>query len=347
MAALYSRCALSFASEVLVVRTCGLQAAPELRQQGRIWKRSGGMFGALGSVRGKKWKPFHSMYRANYLKEMRRKQEAEALAHQDEDDAVASGAAPSVRDDEPIVSTTPFQATRLLRAFDVFPNSDALIRFRTKVNVDLSRESVRGTCHLPHGLKTKVRVLAFCPDDEVDEMLKAGADVAGITEPIRRINQGWLGFDRCLASPKIMPQVMKVAKILGPRKMMPNPKSGTVVENIREAIREAKGGTLLEYRAEGAGDITVIIGDANFVDAKVLDNMKFFVQTLLRARPRTTTSTKTAATPMIAGLGQSAAVSEEAKDAYFLEAFLNLEPGGPAIGIDPLTIMPSSVGYFR
>merc|ERR1712203_945640 len=110
-------------------------------------------------------------------------------------------------------------------------------------------------------------------------MLAAGADVAGITDVVRRINQGWLEFDRCLATPAIMPQVMKIAKILGPKKLMPNPKSGTVVQNLKVAINEAKGGTLLEFRAEGAGEVRAIIADSEFSDAKVLDNMKFLVQT--------------------------------------------------------------------
>merc|ERR1712094_45664 len=112
---------------------------------------------------------------------------------------------------------------------------------------------------------------------------------------------------------------------------MPNPKSGTVVENLKEAIKEAKGGTLVEYRAEGAGEVNVTIGDVSFPDAKVLDNMKFFVQTLLRARPRNTAAaaTTSAATPMIASLGEpTASATAERKDSYFLEATLKLVPDG-------------------
>lgn len=241
-----------------------------------------------------------------------------------------------------------------MRAFDVFPEKEANITFWTKLNVDLTRESVRGTCHLPHGLQTKIRVLAFCPDDEVEEMLAAGADIAGITEPLRRINQGWLGFDRCLATAAIMPQVMKVSRVLGPRKLMPNPKSGTVVQNLKQAIKEAKGGTLLEYRAEGEGELKAVIGDPTFSDAKVLDNMKFLVQTILRARPRGTTSAasvvgessamkKAPGTPLIPTGGKSQA----SEDKYFLEARLQLGLKGPPICVDPDSMMPSSVGYFR
>mmetsp|Transcript_107521 Transcript_107521/g.302641 ORF Transcript_107521/g.302641 Transcript_107521/m.302641 type:complete len:338 (-) Transcript_107521:97-1110(-) len=308
---------------------------------------------ALGAVRTKKWKPFHSMYRANYIRKLRETQaeEARLAAERAKEEGISPIAAAAVAADEPRVATTPFQATRLMRAFDIFPEAGAKVEFWTRLNVDLSRESVRGTCHLPNGLQTSVKVLAFCPDDEVDEMLKAGADVAGITEPVRRINQGWLGFDRCVATPIIMPQVMKVAKILGPRKMMPNPKSGTVVQNLKQAIKDAKGGTLLEFRAEGDGELKATIADAAFSDAKVLENLKFFVQTLLRARPRGSGGSGAAGgkTPA-AGLiptPTSQKVGDEAKDAYFLDVAMRLGSKGPLVQIDPESIMPASVGYFR
>lgn len=307
---------------------------------------------ALGSVRTKKWKPFHNMYRANRLREIRKKQAEDAEAAEAEAAAALEGRSVVRKANEPRVATTPFQAARLMRAFDVLPEKEAKVEFWTRLNVDLTRESVRGTCHMPHGLDMKIRVLCFCPDDEIEEMLAAGADVAGISEPVRRINQGWLGFDRCLATPSIMPQVMKVAKVLGPRKLMPNPKSGTVVQNLKAAIKEAKGGTLVEYRAEGEGELRATIADASFSDAKVLENLKFLVQTLLRARPRTSgaggggetdAARKPAGTPLIGGKGQS----EEVKDFYFQEAHLRLGGKGPPIRMDPESMMPSSVGYFR
>ncbi|CAE8600808.1 unnamed protein product, partial [Polarella glacialis] len=253
--------------------------------------------------------------------------------------------------DEPRVATSPFQAARLMRAFDVFPDSSAEVTLWTRLNVDLTRESVRGICHLPHGLQSQIRVLAFCADDEIEEMLAAGADFAGISEPVRRINQGWLGFDRCLATPSIMPSVMKISKVLGPRKMMPNPKSGTVVQNLRTAIKEAKGGTLLEYRAEGQGELRAKIGDASFSDAKVLENMKFLVQALLRARPRASagaaTSGDTAGTRKPPGTALIPGAKDEVKDQYFLEAHIQFGDKGPPVRVDPESLLPSSVGYFR
>jgi len=312
--------------------------------------------GALGAIRTKKWKPFHNMYRSNFLRELGRKRAAkEAAAAAAGEGGVESSGAVAARafpqEDEPVVATTPFQAARIMRAFDTFPDPNAIIQFRTKLRVDLTRESVRGTCHLPHGLHTKVRVLAFCPDEDAEEMLRAGADFAGITEVTRRIGQGWFGFDRCLASPAIMPQVLKVAKILGPRKLMPNPKSGTVVLNLKQAIAEAKGGTLLEYRAEGAGDLQVAIGDASFSDAKLLDNVKFLVQTLLRNQPRAAAPKaggKTPGAPLIPGIGVTPeSAGNQVKESYFLDASLQLGDGGPLIRIVPDTMLPASVGYFR
>lgn len=321
---------------------------PWSEQAPAIWQRlPAGAAGAIGAVRTKKWKPFHNMYRANKLKDIRRKASDEAQAAAAEAGvAAASGQVnTSARSDEPRVATSPFQATRLLRAFDVFPEKASSVRFWTRLSVDLTREAIRGTCHLPHGLETDVRVLAFCPDDEAEEMLAAGADVAGITDVIRRINQGWFGFDRCLATPAIMPQVMGVAKILGPRRMMPNPRSGTVVANLKAAIKEAKGGTLLEYRAEGEGEVVVTIADASFADAQLLENMKFFVQTLLRARPRGAGAGGDAKkAPLIPGQQGKAA---DAKDAYFLEASLQLGAKGPLVRVDTDSMMPASVGYFR
>mmetsp|Transcript_12624 Transcript_12624/g.44700 ORF Transcript_12624/g.44700 Transcript_12624/m.44700 type:complete len:340 (-) Transcript_12624:55-1074(-) len=339
---------MAAASGRLYLRSCGhIIVSCAFHPATSSWSTAG-MVGALGAVRGKKYKPFHNMFRANKLREIRKKQtEATELAASA---AAQDGTSPvtAARPDEVRVATTPFQATRLMRAFDVFPEKSSTVQLWTRLNVDLSRESVRGTCHLPHGLQTKIRVLAFCPDDEAEEMLKAGADVAGITDPLRRIAQGWLGFDRCLATPLIMPQVMKVARVLGPRKLMPNPRSGTVVANLKAAIKEAKGGTLLEYRAEGEGEIRASIADTGFSDAQVLDNMKFFIQTLLRARPRGASGGGGAAAPkaLIPGT-PSPGGGKETQDAYFLEASIQLGAHGPVVRVDTDTMLPASVGYFR
>jgi len=318
------------------------------------WASSHGIPVHLGAVRTKKWKPFHSMYRANFLKELRRKQaeaDAAAQAQGSEASELFSPGLVTPRK-EPEVLTTPFQATRMMRAFDIFPQDGDTFQFWTRLNVDLTRESVRGTCNLPNGLARKVKIVAFCPDHEADEMIKAGADFAGITDISRRIGQGWLGFDKCLATPSIMVQVMKLARVLGPRKMMPNPKSGTVVTNLKQGIQEAKSGSLLEFRAEGEGEVRALIGDAAFTDAMLLDNLKFFVQTLMRNRPRGASGTPTgqpAPTPLIQAQSKpvAGASTESGSDTYFVEASLKLGASGPVIPLDCTTILPTSVGYYR
>ena len=124
-------------------------------------------------------------------------------------------------------------------------------------------------------------------DDEREEILEAGADFAGITEVTERIQKGWFGFDRCLATPDIMPQVLKVARILGPKKLLPNPKSGTVVTNLRQAILEAKSGAQVEFRAEGEGVINVRVARVpKLAHQEVLENVKFFVKEVLKQKPK-------------------------------------------------------------
>jgi len=134
------------------------------------------------------------------------------------------------------------------------------VTLATHLNVDLTRQSVRGVVNLPYALPAKIKVLAFCTDEEAKEMIALGADFAGITDVSQRIEKGWLGFDRCIATPSIMRRVLPLAKILGPAGLMPSPRSGTVVENLRVAIKETKAGNQLEYRAKGEGDCDAVIG---------------------------------------------------------------------------------------
>lgn len=113
-----------------------------------------------------------------------------------------------------MVSVTPFQGMRYIQAFHPDPSSAAEIRLTTRLAIDLSREAVRGVCQLPNGLQTKTKLLVFCRDDEAEEMKSLGADFAGLTAPIKKIQQGWTGFDRCIATPTTMKDVLKVFILL-------------------------------------------------------------------------------------------------------------------------------------
>ena len=238
-------------------------------------------------------------------------------------------AAPEILESAPVVSS-PFQAVKLLQAFHVSPLSER-VELALKLDVDLKRHSVRGIINLPHGIATEVKLLVFCPDNEADEMIKAGADFAGLTDIISRINKGWLGFDKCIATPAMMPHVLKVAKILGPKKLMPNPKSGNIVENLKLAIAETKAGGSVEFRAENDGEVVVPIGLTGFSDAAILDNFKCVVRELLKQKPRETKKVADA----------------KAKEPFFVMQASLRAGAGPMVAVDPDRMQLSSSGYFR
>jgi large subunit ribosomal protein L1 len=161
------------------------------------------------------------------------------------------------------------------------------ISLSLKLDVHVKRQSVRGVCQLPHGLRSNTKLLVFCSDFDAQEMLDAGADFAGMNELLQRIGKGWTGFDRCIATPAVMPQVMKVAKILGPKKLMPNPKSGTLVTDLKRAILESKSGAQLEYRTrETEPVVDVIVGSLDVPLQHNLDNIKFVVREVLKHKGR-------------------------------------------------------------
>ena len=238
-------------------------------------------------------------------------------------------AAPKILESAPVVSS-PFQAVKLLQAFN-FSSADR-VELALKLDVDLKRHSVRGIINLPHGIATEVKLLVFCPDNEAEEMIKAGADFAGLTDVIARINKGWLGFDKCITTPAMMPHVLKVAKILGPKKLMPNPKSGNIVENLKVAIAEAKAGGSVEFRAENEGDVLVPIGLTSFSDSNLLDNFKCVVRELLKQKPRET---------------KKAATDKMVKEPFFVMHASIKAGAGPKVGVDPERMQLSSSGYFR
>lgn len=170
-------------------------------------------------------------------------------------------------------------------------------------------------------------------------MLDAGADIAGLQDVIKKIQQGWTAFDRCIASPDVMRDVLKVARVLGPKRLMPSPKSGTVVEDLKAAINEIKGGGQMEYRAEGEGHVLVTIGDTNFSNAKLLDNIKSFYGHLLKMRPKTSGSSSN-------NMISDAKGKKGAAGNYFLECEV-WAGDGPHVLLDPDAVQPQSVGYFR
>ena len=145
-------------------------------------------------------------------------------------------------------------------------------------------QQVRGMVSLPHGTGAKVRVAVIARDAKADEAKAAGADVVGAEDLIEQIKAGTVDFDRCIATPDMMGLVGQVAKILGPKGLMPNPKLGTVTPDVKKAVEEAKAGAI-EFRAEKAGIIHAGVGKVSFDDKKLIENINAFISTIQRARP--------------------------------------------------------------
>jgi large subunit ribosomal protein L1 len=145
-------------------------------------------------------------------------------------------------------------------------------------------QMVRGTCVLPHGTGKTLRVLAFAKAEKEKEARDAGADYVGGEELAKKIQEGWLEFDKAVATPDMMGVVGKLGKILGPRGMMPNPKVGTVTFDIGKAVSELKGGKV-EFRVEKAGIVHCPIGRVSFGPDKLAENLKALMESIIRLKP--------------------------------------------------------------
>ncbi len=158
------------------------------------------------------------------------------------------------------------------------------IAVRLGVNPRHADQMVRGAVVLPHGTGKEARVLVFARGDKANEARDAGADYVGAEELAEKIQEGWLDFDTAVATPDMMSIVGRLGRILGPRGLMPNPKSGTVTTDLAPAIKEIKQGKV-EFRTERGGIVHGIIGKVSFGTEKLLDNFYTFMDTIIRARP--------------------------------------------------------------
>jgi len=146
-------------------------------------------------------------------------------------------------------------------------------------------QMVRGVCVLPNGSGRTLRVGVFARGAKAEEAKKAGADVVGAEDLVEIVNGGTIDFDRCIATPDMMPLVGRLGKVLGPRGMMPNPKVGTVTLDIANAVAAAKGGSV-EFRVEKAGIVHAGVGKASFSAEKLAENIRAFVDSVLKAKPQ-------------------------------------------------------------
>jgi len=153
-----------------------------------------------------------------------------------------------------------------------------------------SDQLVRGTVVLPHGTGKSLRVLVLCRGEKVKEAEGAGADFVGSEEFVKKIQDGWLDVDAIVATPDLMGEVGKLGRVLGPRGLMPNPKSGTVTFDVAKAVRELKAGKI-EFRVDKGSNVHAPVGKASFSEQKLLENTAMFLRELVRARPAATKGT--------------------------------------------------------
>ena len=163
---------------------------------------------------------------------------------------------------------------------------DETIEISMNLNVDTRHadQNVRGMISLPNGTGKSARVAVFAKDAKAAEAEKAGADVVGAEDLAEKVQNGEIDFDRVVATPDMMPVVGRLGKILGPRGLMPNPKLGTVTNDVAEAVKAAKGGQI-EYRAEKAGIVHAGVGKASFSEEAIAENVSAFVDAVSRAKP--------------------------------------------------------------
>ncbi len=170
-----------------------------------------------------------------------------------------------------------------------FANFDETVELTMWLGVDPRKadQLVRGTIVLPNGLGGKTKtVVVIAQGDKIKEAEEAGADIAGGEEIVDRIKGGWLEFDALIATPDMMGKVGQLGKLLGPRGLMPNPKTGTVTMDVRTAIQETKAGKV-EYRVDKTGVIHSPVGKVSFDDQKLLENTKVLINAVIKAKPTT------------------------------------------------------------
>ena len=173
-----------------------------------------------------------------------------------------------------------------------YTNFDASVDLDVVLGVDprKSNQMVRGSVMLPHGTGKEVRVLVLCGPDKENEAKDAGADYVGLDEYIEKIKSGWTDIDVIICTPDLMPKLAPLGKILGPRGLMPNPKTGTVTMDVGKAVKAAKSGKL-DFKVDKYGIIHAPIGKVSFETDKLVDNAKELLTTIIRLKPPTTKGT--------------------------------------------------------
>jgi large subunit ribosomal protein L1 len=203
------------------------------------------------------------------------------------------------------------EAVRLVKA-NAGAKFDETIEVAMNLGVDPRHadQMVRGSVNLPNGTGKSVRVAVFAKGPKADEAKKAGADIVGAEDLAEAVQGGRIDFDRCIATPDMMPVVGRLGKVLGPRGLMPNPKVGTVTNDVAQAVQDAKGGQV-QFRVEKAGIVHAGIGKASFAEDKLLENARAFVEAIQRARPAGAKGTYLKKVTLSSTMGPGVAVAIE------------------------------------
>ncbi|HTI93608.1 MAG TPA: 50S ribosomal protein L1 [Puia sp.] len=183
------------------------------------------------------------------------------------------------------------EATSLVKDINT-TKFDASVDLHVRLGVDPKKadQSIRGTVSLPHGTGKTKRVLVLCPPDKEAEAKAAGADYVGLDEFITKIEGGWVDVDVIVATPSVMPKIGKLGKVLGPRNLMPNPKTGTVTNDVAAAVNEVKGGKIA-FKVDKAGIIHASIGRVSFTPEKLQENSQELINAIIKAKPATAKGT--------------------------------------------------------
>jgi large subunit ribosomal protein L1 len=180
---------------------------------------------------------------------------------------------------------TPLEAIKLAKAGSKKKFNETVdVAMRLGVDPRKADQMVRGTVNLPHGTGKTARVLVFANGDKADAAREAGADIVGSDELIEKVNGGWLDFDAVVATPDMMGKVGRLGRVLGPRGLMPNPKTGTVTPDVAKAVSDIKGGKI-EFRVDRHSNLHFIIGKASFSQAQLAENYAAALDEVLRLKP--------------------------------------------------------------
>ncbi len=214
---------------------------------------------------------------------------------------------------------TPLEAIRLIKELST-AKFDETVEVAMKLGVDPRKadQMVRGTVSLPHGTGKEVRVLVFAQGDKAREAEEAGADYVGGPELAEKVQSGWFEFDAAVATPDMMSTVGKLGKLLGPRGLMPNPKTGTVTFDVGKAVKDIKGGKI-EYRVDRQANLHLPIGKASFDEKALVENYAAVLEEIIRAKPASAKGKYIKSVTITSSMGPGIKVDPSITRDFFLE----------------------------